>query len=321
MKKFIILLLFAISLFCLALPVAAADTEVSVTAPASVTAGQEITVTVTLSGSDAIRAAYVLPEFDTALFELVRGQWLVDGMVSDFNPSLADGAILWDGTATPSGAVCTFTLRAKSSVTAATSAAIGCTWAAENAAGEVLRHTAAKASVRILPGSGVTLSGQVTSQNPQKKITLALYQGDVIRYTTEINAASGTAPLTQTFCFPNVAAGTYDLVITKDEHLSFTITGITVANKSIDLAAHGNPAISHATLVSGDINSDGCIDLQDVVLLTSENTYSKPYEDAQNKAADVNGDTLFDLQDLVIITSDKNYGKSATTVSFADMAE
>ena len=65
------------------------------------------------------------------------------------------------------------------------------------------------------------------------------------------------------------------------------------------------------------LNGDGCIDLQDVVLLTSSETYSKSYADAKTKAADVNGDGLYDLQDLIIITSEKSYGKRGIEVVFA----
>ncbi|MBR5261515.1 MAG: alkaline phosphatase family protein, partial [Oscillospiraceae bacterium] len=71
----------------------------------------------------------------------------------------------------------------------------------------------------------------------------------------------------------------------------------------------------------GDINGDGCIDIKDVTLLTSENTYNLSYDLASTKSADVNGDGLFDIKDLMIITSDDNYNKAADTVEYVPAAE
>lgn len=123
------------------------------------------------------------------------------------------------------------------------------------------------------------------------------------------------------YSFSGVFTGIYDLIIERENHLPYTIVGVPVETADVDLTKHPVNAIANAVLVAGDINSDGCIDLQDVALLTSSNTYSRPYDEAANKSADVNGDHHFDLQDLAIITSEKNYGKEAITVSFGEIAD
>ena len=64
------------------------------------------------------------------------------------------------------------------------------------------------------------------------------------------------------------------------------------------------------------MNGDGCVDLKDVVALTSSDTYGRDADNAKNKSADVNGDGCFDLSDLTIITSVRNYGRSATVIEY-----
>lgn len=123
-----------------------------------------------------------------------------------------------------------------------------------------------------------------------------------------------------TYRFEGIGAGIYDLSFQRANHLPYIITGIPVTDTDVDLTKHENPAISDPALVAGDINSDGCVDLQDVILLTSADTYSQSYEEAACKAADINGDGRFDLLDLIIITSDENYGRHAVAVAFTEAA-
>ena len=59
--------------------------------------------------------------------------------------------------------------------------------------------------------------------------------------------------------------------------------------------------------------------MQDLILLTSADTFNKPYASAAVKAADVNGDQIIDLKDLIIITSVQNFNKSAPVVAFDEL--
>ena len=163
-------------------------------------------------------------------------------------------------------------------------------------------------------GQGVIITGQVSFEGNSATTTIVkLMQNGTLIAQTEITG--------NMYSFSGVFTGIYDLVIERENHLPYTIAGVPVETADVDLTKHPVNAIANAVLVAGDINSDGCIDLQDVVLLTSSNTYSKPYDEAANKSADVNGDRHFDLQDLAIITSEKNYGKEAITVSFGEIAD
>lgn len=159
-----------------------------------------------------------------------------------------------------------------------------------------------------------SIAGQFQVEGSSAKPTIVkLMQDGAIVARTEV--------LGDMYSFSGVFTGIYDLVIERENHLPYTIAGVPVETADVDLTKHSVNAIANAVLVAGDVNSDGCIDLQDVVLLTSSNTYSRSYDEAVNKSADVNGDRHFDLQDLAIITSEKNYGKEAITVSFGEIAD
>ncbi len=166
---------------------------------------------------------------------------------------------------------------------------------------------------------GACIRGRVTLTGPHPQTFISLHIGMSCLYSVSIPASMESGAQVVDFCFTDVAPGTYDLKILQINKLPFTVQGIpvTVGAEDLDLNTSSN-ALTNFVLLSGDVNGDGCIDLQDVTLLTSSETYSKSYADAKTKAADVNGDGLYDLQDLIIITSEKSYGKRGIEVVFAE---
>ena len=172
-------------------------------------------------------------------------------------------------------------------------------------------------SFQLIQEGGVF--GRVTTQNPGVKATVRLMAGDTVYCTGVIEAESGVGSVTQYFHLygaPTQPDVLYDVVIEKEGHLSYTITGISLVNGEIDLTAQMDESLSNITVPAGDINDDGCIDLRDLVALTSDLNFGLSYEKAADKSADVNGDRSFDLRDLVIITSDAGYGRAPICVQF-----
>lgn len=101
------------SVCLLALPAAAAGTQFAVSASATqVLPGDELTFTVTASGDAPCTSFTLVPVFDNAKFELVRGACTVTGAVTaDFdNISFVIG---YGEPTAPAGAIATFTLKAK----------------------------------------------------------------------------------------------------------------------------------------------------------------------------------------------------------------
>lgn len=158
---------------------------------------------------------------------------------------------------------------------------------------------------------GAKVSGTVSSMNPGKPMEIRLMQNGVAVKTVTIAAGSGTGETAQTFAFGEVTPGTYDLQIVKAGHLPCTVTGIPVSD-SVDLS----DLLSRTPLIPGNLNGDNVVDLNDLIILTADNTFNRPAASAQTPAADINGDGLVDLNDLIILTSDSNFNKGATVLPF-----
>lgn len=153
-----------------------------------------------------------------------------------------------------------------------------------------------------------TLSASVTSYNPSIKTVITLVEDGEAVYSHTVDAAEGDGFFTAEFSISDIEAGVYDLIVTKDGHLSYTLTGIAV-DGDIEIE-------TEIELVAGDVNGDGCVDLKDITALTSADTYGRSAEEAKTPSADVNGDGCFDLKDLSIIASEKNYGKAAIVLEY-----
>ena len=160
---------------------------------------------------------------------------------------------------------------------------------------------------------GVSVSGKITSYNPNNPTTVELMQNGAVKYTATIAAASGEGQVTQSFSFPTVAAGTYDLVVTKSAHLKYTVKNVTVGNAPLDLTVHGNAAIRNIMLPAGDVNGDGTINSKDLNEIWSPANYLKNTTDAGvNPFTDLNGDGTINSKDLNIVWKAENYLKTAS---------
>ena len=123
----------------------------------------------------------------------------------------------------------------------------------------------------------------------------------------------------QNFSFSTVAPGTYDLVVTKDAHLTYTVTGVVVGTGNVDLTVDTSKAYSTITLLCGDINGDGWINSTDLGVVLQGQNYGKQTTVAGvNGKADLNGDGWVNSTDLGIVLQGQHYGKSAVSVNFGE---
>ncbi len=166
--------------------------------------------------------------------------------------------------------------------------------------------------------SAPSVRGAVKSYNPNNPVTVQLIeQGHhEVAYETAIDPTTGSGQKEQNFSFDAVAAGTYDLVVTKPGHLTYTVKGVVVGGTAIDLTKHSNAAISTITLIPGDLNNDGSVNTQDYQILTSPSNYGKSASLAVVKVADINGDGSINTQDYQILTSPSHYGKSNDILTY-----
>ena len=162
--------------------------------------------------------------------------------------------------------------------------------------------------------SAPSVSGKVVSYNPNNATTVQLIeQGHTeVAYETIIGADSGSGQKEQSFNFPTVAKGTYDLVVTKDGHLKYTVTGVVVGDAAIDLTKHSNAAISTITLLAGDVNGDGKINLTDLSIF--KNNFGKTGSAVTNLLADITGDGKTNLLDLGVLKN--SFGRTPIKINF-----
>ena len=166
--------------------------------------------------------------------------------------------------------------------------------------------------------SAPSVSGKVVSYNPGNATTIQLMQGGTEQYKTTIAATTGSGQKEQSFSFPAVAAGIYDLVVTKDGHLTYTVKNVEVGDTALDLTTMTGKVYSTITLLCGDINGDGWINSTDLGEILQGQNYGKQTTVAGvNKKADLNGDGWVNSTDLGIVLQSQHYGKSAVSVSFA----
>ena len=165
-------------------------------------------------------------------------------------------------------------------------------------------------------GAGVAVSGKVTSYNPNNPTTIQLMQGGTEKYSTTIKAATGSGQKEQSFSISTVAPGTYDLVVTKPGHLTYTVKNVVVENDPLDLTKHSNAAIRNITLLCGDINGDGSINEDDVSIIRYANNINKSTADADNKLADINGDGSVNEDDVSIVRYSSHINKGVTACTY-----
>ena len=167
--------------------------------------------------------------------------------------------------------------------------------------------------------AGVSVKGKVASYNGNHDFTVTLYKAgsDTVVGTPLTVSGSGTGGSTeQEFTIPNVPKGTYDLVVTKDGHLTYTVKGVVVEGTAINLTEHSNAAISTITLLCGDIDGNGFINSTDLGIILKGQNYGKSTATAGDKAADLDGNGFINSTDLGIVLQGQHYGKSAVSVNF-----
>ena len=121
----------------------------------------------------------------------------------------------------------------------------------------------------------VSVRGKVVSYNPGNATTIQLMQGGKEQYKTTIAKTTDSGQVTQDFSFNAVAPGTYDLVVTKDAHLSYTVKGVVVGDSPLDLTAMTGKPYSTITLLCGDIDGNGFINSTDLGIVLQGQHYGK----------------------------------------------
>ena len=171
-------------------------------------------------------------------------------------------------------------------------------------------------AVEIVP-SGTTVTGTVKAYNKNYAPVVKLYVDGVEKYTvTPDEATASGSQYIWTFTFEGVAEGEYDLVVTKEAHLTYTVTGVDVNGETVDLNTHTNTAVSMMNMLCGALDNDSMINNMDLYILLDILNYGMPSADAQNEKTDLNGDGLVNNMDLYILLDVVNYGMTERNCTF-----
>lgn len=162
---------------------------------------------------------------------------------------------------------------------------------------------------------GVTISGQIQSYNPKNDITVEIKNGsDVIADAVIAGQTTGSGQKTQAFSIEAVPEGTYDLVVTKAGHLTYTIKDIIVGNEDIDLAAATDKSYQTITLLAGDVNGDSRINAKDRTALKKE--LNKSADEVTNRLVDINGDSVVNAKDRTVMKRNLNMSSSDCIINY-----
>ena len=155
-----------------------------------------------------------------------------------------------------------------------------------NSSAQIIPITRSDGSVTVT-GNQATLTGQVLLEGR------ADHSGTIVQLdggTTVTTGADGRYSFSTT-------GGSHSIKFTRDSYLWKSVTVTAVAGSTT--------TVPTVTLLAGDINGDGVIDILDLSVVGSQFGSSSP----SPAAADVNGDGIVDIVDFVLLA--KNFGARA----------
>ena len=172
---------------------------------------------------------------------------------------------------------------------------------------EISRETV---EIPKLEAVGTTVSGTVKAYNKNNAPEVKLYANGVEKYPAVVaEPTTSGSQYTWTFTFSEVEMGSYDLVIKKDGHLTYTVTGVQVTDHPLDLSVHSDASVKVLSMLAGNMNSDSAINNSDLIAFRAQ--FGKSGNNISNPLANINGDIAVNNSDLIIFKS--NFGKTTTS--------
>ena len=158
----------------------------------------------------------------------------------------------------------------------------------------------ARAENSVESSESAVISGKVdvpfTFNNDGRVI---LTQGEIIVKIVNITADG-------TYVLSDIPVGNYNLTVSIPGWTEYSV-------KDITAGAGDDITIYHNTVIAGDVDHSGTIDIADVgeAILSIGGTLSD-----ENIGADVDHDKTLGLSDISLVLADGNYGESGYTISF-----
>lgn len=107
----------------------------------------------------------------------------------------------------------------------------------------------------------------------------------------------------------NVTPGVYDLIVSKSGCLDYTIKNVVVTADGVDLTSHSDPAVKNIALLTGDVDKNGSINVNDLNIVWNSANFNKAVSDAANTLTDIDGNGSVNVNDLNIVWNAANFNK------------
>lgn len=150
---------------------------------------------------------------------------------------------------------------------------------------------------------------RITGYDTAASTVVGLYQNGTLKKSTMTPGTQTGQLLTNVFQITNVTPGIYDLVVAKSGCLDYTIKDVVVTADGVDLTSHSNPAISTITLLAGDVDKNGSINVNDLNIVWNSANFNKAVGDAENTLTDIDGNGSVNVNDLNIVWNAANFNK------------
>lgn len=150
---------------------------------------------------------------------------------------------------------------------------------------------------------------RITGYDTAASTVVDLYQNGTLKKSTMTPGTQTGQLLTNVFQITNVTPGIYDLVVAKSGCLDYTIKDVVVTADGVDLTSHSNPAISTITLLAGDVDKNGSINVNDLNIVWNSANFNKAVGDAENTLTDIDGNGSVNVNDLNIVWNAANFNK------------
>lgn len=167
---------------------------------------------------------------------------------------------------------------------------------------EALDEAISAGKIEKIEITDVAVAGTITTQSENANATISFYSGNS-------EAPVKTAETTKGAFNLSIAPGTYDVVISREGYLKYTIKNVVVADEL---------ALDAVTLLPGDVDANDVVNTDDLTPIIGAFA-QKSGDDSYAVKLDLDANGVINTDDLTPTIS--SFGQKAKTVDYADLSE
>jgi hypothetical protein len=273
-------------------------------ASATANPGEIVSVKISVSNCVDAKSVRIVPTYDSSVLEIVSGNWLVNGILSDnWSETFGDALITFTQNTSINTDIFELTFRVKDTAQGGAVANVGCQIVIKTMDGKeekAVQTVVNSGTITVAGGkTGVCVSGTVTSYITTGDVTIKLYPAGsaTASYTATVSAGNNTPAA---YVIEDVEPGAYTMEVSKDKHATRTYS-VTVGTADVTLDAKICP--------KGDISQDGKVNAKDYKLILQHVNKSKFLTDYALECAKINNDANVNAKDMKLMLQHINKSK------------